>query len=100
MPRYFFHVEAGASHKDAEGMELSGLDAAREHAVTYFAELLRDSARSFWDSGDWSMCVTDEKGLVFFTLHFAATIAAAGSRSSPRALIGRIFPDQAAADSR
>jgi hypothetical protein len=28
-----------------EGTELSSLDSAREHAVGYFAELLRDSAR-------------------------------------------------------
>lgn len=82
MPRYFFHVENGESHTDAEGMELSGLDSAREHAVSYFAELLRDSAKSFWDKGDWLMRVTDERGLVFFTLHFAATIAAAGGSGS------------------
>ena len=86
MPRYFFHLEAGASYKDAEGMELSGLDAAREHAVSHFAELLRNSTRSFWNSGDWIMRITDEQGLVFFTLHFAATVAAAGSRPPHRAM--------------
>jgi hypothetical protein len=48
MPRYFFHVEDGVCHADAEGMELRGLDAAREHAVSYFAELLRDAPRTFW----------------------------------------------------
>jgi len=83
MPRYFFHVENGESHADAEGMELTGLDSAREHAVGYFAELLRDAARTFWENGDWVMRVTDEKGLVFFTLHFAATIAAAGGAPMP-----------------
>jgi len=80
MPHYFFHVDDGASHIDADGIELSGLDAAREHAVRYFAELLRDSARTFWDRGDWAMRVTDQAGLVFFTLHFTATVAAAGAR--------------------
>lgn len=78
MSRYFFHVDNGESHIDAEGMELSSLDSAREHAVSYFAELLRDSARSFWDKGDWQMRVTDDRGLVFFTLHFAGIAAAAG----------------------
>jgi hypothetical protein len=86
MPRYFFHLEDGASRKDAEGMELSGLDAAREHAVRHFAEALRHSTRAFWDSGDWVMRITDEKGLVFFTLHFAATVAAAGIRPPPRTI--------------
>lgn len=78
MSRYFFHVEDGLVHVDGEGVELSGLDAAREHAVSYFAELLRDSADAFWSSREWLMRVTDEQGLVFFTLHFAAVVAAAG----------------------
>ena len=83
MPRYFFHLDDGAGPKDAQAVELSGLDAAREHAVRYFAGLVHDSARAFWDKGDWSMRVTDQAGLIFFTLHFGATVAAAGAR--PRA---------------
>lgn len=85
MPRYFFHVEDGACHADAEGLELSGLDAAREHAVSYFAELLRDAPRAFWNDEDWLMRITDEHGLVFFTLHFTATVAAAGGGAQRRA---------------
>lgn len=83
MPRYFFHMEDGAIHTDREGMVLGGLDAAREHAVCYFAELLRDAPRSFWSDDDWLMRVTDERGLVYFTLHFSATVAAAGG-GAPR----------------
>jgi len=78
MPRYFFHVEDGFGHTDAEGLELRGIEAAREHAVSYFAELLRDAPRTFWKDEDWVMRVTDATGLIFFTLHFAATSAAAG----------------------
>jgi len=77
MPRYFFHMEDGAIHADEEGVDLAGLDAAREHAVCYFGELLRDAPRAFWAHDDWMMRVTDETGLVFFTLHFTATYAAA-----------------------
>jgi hypothetical protein len=84
MPRYFFHVEDGTNHLDEEGMELGGIDAARTHAVCYFAELLRDAPRSFWAHDDWMMRVTDETGLIFFTLHFTATNAAAGG--TPRRL--------------
>ena len=80
MPRYFFHVEDGVSHADAEGLELRGIEAAREHAVSYFAELLRDAPHNFWKDEDWVMRVTDETGLIFFTLHFTATVAAAGAR--------------------
>ena len=85
MPRYFFHVEDGAIHADEEGMELSGLDAARDHAVCYFAELLRDTPRTFWGRGEWMMRVTDAAGLVFFTLHFVAINAAAGGGASRHA---------------
>jgi len=84
MPRYFFHVEDDAVHSDEEGMELSGLDAAREHAVCYFAELLRDAPRAFWNHGEWQMRVTDAAGLIFFTLHFTATVAAAGGGGALR----------------
>jgi hypothetical protein len=85
MPRYFFHVEDGAVHTDTEGMVLDGLDAAREHAVCYFAELLRDAPRAFWNHDDWVMRVADATGLIFFTLHFTATIAAAGGSGLRRA---------------
>lgn len=85
MPRYFFHVEDGVSHADAEGLELRGIEAAREHAVSYFAELLRDAPGNFWKDEDWVMRVTDETGLIFFTLHFTATIAAAGAGVGRRA---------------
>jgi len=88
MPRYFFHVDDGGGHKDSEGMELGGLDAAREHAVSYFGELLRDSARIFWNDRDWQMTVTDASGLVYFTLHFVATVAAAGRPRSPTLVAG------------
>ena len=82
MPRYFFHVEDDAIHADEEGIELSGLDAARHHAVCYFAELLRDAPSAFWTRGEWLMRVTDAGGLVFFTLDFVATNAAAGGGAS------------------
>ena len=78
MPRYFFHVDDGAVHSDGEGMDLGGLDAAREPAVCYFAELLRDAPRAFWKQRDWLMRVTDETGMIFFTLNFTATNSAAG----------------------
>ena len=78
MPRYFFHVEDGTNHIDQEGTELGCLEAARQHAVGYFSELLRDASRKFWSHDDWTMRVTDETGLIYFTLHFTATIAAAG----------------------
>jgi len=84
MPRYFFHVEDGVSHTDAEGLELRGIEAAREHAVSYFAELLRDAPRAFWNLGEWQMRVTDAAGLIFFTLHFTATLAAAGGGGALR----------------
>jgi hypothetical protein len=86
MPRFFFHVDDGMNHVDAEGTELSTLGAAREHAVCYFADLLRDAPGPFWSRPDWTMRVTDQAGLVFFTLHFTAVLAPAGKRGSPSPL--------------
>ena len=51
MPRYFFHIENDVSHRDLQGIELSGLDAARDHAVACFADLLRESATAVWTAG-------------------------------------------------
>ena len=42
MPRFYFNTHAGAKHvRDDEGLTLSGLDAAREHALRAAGEMVR-----------------------------------------------------------
>ena len=70
MPRYFFHVHDGVDHLDGDGTELADLQAARNHAVRYFGDMLRDNPETAWSGEPWSMNVTTENGLVLFTLYF------------------------------
>ena len=58
-------------------MELPNLATAKCEAVRYAGRLLCDGAREFWDTGDFMMTVTDEKGLTLFTLQFSAVEAPA-----------------------
>ena len=86
MARYFFHVEDGSEIADDLGMELPTLAEAKCEAVRYAGRLICDHGTKFWDSADWSMTVTDEKGLTQFSLQFIGTeapaIQSSGSRSA------------------
>ena len=42
MPRYFFHLNDGHTALDAEGTELADLNAARQEAVRFSGEVLRE----------------------------------------------------------
>jgi hypothetical protein len=77
LPRYFFHVQDGQEIPDPTGTVLPDLDAAREQAVRFSGELLRDNAKSFWTGEEWFMEVHDDSALLF-TLTFSAR-----HRSSP-----------------
>jgi hypothetical protein len=78
VPRFFFHADDGGYlFKDDLGMELRGLAEAKCEAVRYAGKLICDAANQFWDAGDFSLTVTDEKGLVLFTLRLSATEAPA-----------------------
>ena len=72
MPRYHFNVEDGQSVVDPEGTVLPDLQAARREAVRLAAGLLDDNAAEFWATGEWNLVVTDDTGLVLFTLTFFA----------------------------
>ena len=75
MPRYFFHVHDGVSFPDDEGTELRDLHAARAAAVTMSGEMLKANTHDFWQGDEWKMDVTDETGMILFTLMFMAISA-------------------------
>ena len=72
MPRYFFHVHDDEELIDRDGTELAGPDEARILAVATAGEMLKDFGRTFWNSGEWRMWVTDETGATVCALRFAA----------------------------
>ena len=77
MPRYFFHVEDGASDTDATGLELPDLEGAKAMALRTSGEMLRDSDASFWNlEKPWRMRVTNAEGELFFALSFHVEAAA------------------------
>jgi len=67
MPRFFFHVEG---LPDDEGTEVPDLATAKCEAVRYAGRKVCDEAGNFWDTAEFSLIVTDEKGLILFTLSF------------------------------
>ena len=49
-------------------MDLPSLAIAKCEAVRYAGRLICEQANSFWDKGDFTMSVTDETGLILFSL--------------------------------
>lgn len=72
MARYFFNVRDGAERPDREGTELAGQLEARRAAMQIGAELLRRDGRQFWDDPNWQIEVTDEQGVILFTVYISA----------------------------
>ena len=79
MPRFFIHtnnpVERGV--QDDQGHEFSTIHEAKCQAVVYAGEMLRDAAEKFWDTADFELTVTDEKGLILFSMRVLGTEAPA-----------------------
>jgi hypothetical protein len=71
--RYFFNVRDGFVRIDHDGTELAGLVEARHAAMQISSELLKRDEHTFWDDPNWHIEVTDDRGLILFTLHISAT---------------------------
>ena len=79
MPRFYFHSNHPDERnvQDDEGMEFASVDDAKCQAVAYAGRLLCDAAEHFWDSGDFELTVTDDQGLILFTMRVVGTEAPA-----------------------
>ena len=77
MPRYFFNVDNRHSEKDDEGVELAGPRAARDAAVVFAGECLRDTP-GLVDGGRLVVEVRDEAGAVLLTVIAEVEDPAAG----------------------
>ena len=68
MPRYFFHAEDHRLINDTEGVELEGLDAAKDEAVHRACKLLTADPKMLWDTKRWRLLTTDEDSRILFTI--------------------------------
>ena len=69
MPIYHFTV---AGEPTGEGIELESLQAARCEAVKLTGEIFCKGDESFWIEKDWRLNVTNDAGLILFSLFLTA----------------------------
>ena len=74
MPRFYFHTDDGP---DLEGQELESIVVAKCEAIRTFGKIVCDDAETFWDRAEWTMMVTDDRGLSLFQIHIVGTDAPA-----------------------
>ena len=79
MPRYFFHTNNPRElvHQDDEGFEFANVHEAKAQAVAYAGRLLCDVRERFWDDGDFELLVTNDSGLILFSLRLVGIEAPA-----------------------
>lgn len=75
MPRYFFHLRDGDQTDDEEGMDLPGVDAAREFAVDCARDIVSADIKQGWLDLEHSIDVVDEYGAHVLTMPFRDAFA-------------------------
>lgn len=81
MPRYYFGSVDGHREPDPEGLDLPDLDAARAMAARYTGDVLKSDPAQVWHNGQWRVEVTDDAGILLFTLLTLAIDAPALARA-------------------
>ena len=79
MPRFYFHTNhpAEISIQDDEGLEFDTVHDAKCAAVKFAGQLLADVAEKFWDEADFDLTVTDDRGLILFSMRIVGIEAPA-----------------------
>ena len=62
MVRYFFHFHDGTDQPDDTGTEFASVKEARDAAVVFMGEKLKELDGDFWPEGEWSIRVVDQTG--------------------------------------
>lgn len=85
MPRYFFHSDDGHAFHDDEGTLLPDGAAARIEAARVLGQMVNERPAAVWKDDLLRITVTDEHGLILFSLDLTALKSpAVSSASSPR----------------
>jgi hypothetical protein len=79
MARFYFHTNhpAELSVQDDEGLEFANVHDAKCAAVKYAGQLLADVAEKFWETADFDLTVTDDSGLMLFSMRVVGSEAPA-----------------------
>ena len=83
MPRFFFHTD---NIRDVDGTELKSVAVAKCEAIKLAGRIICDEASEFWDRAEWTLTVSDDRGLTLFELCIVGTDSAAipsARRTSP-----------------
>ena len=80
VPRYFFNIQKDDHEPDRVGADLPDLAAAQVEAARMMGEDMRDYPALFLNDEEWQIAVSDERGLVLFTVYGSAL----GSSPAPR----------------
>jgi hypothetical protein len=81
--RYFFHAQDGRRFADETGVELADLRSACIEATRALGKFMEERPRDFWAHDCLSLEVTDDSGLILFTLDLSVTLSAAISGRHP-----------------
>lgn len=86
MAHYNFEVRTETHVLHTQGMELATNDAARVESAKRIGALILDHAAELWVDEHWHMDVTNEDGLILYTIYLAAIKAAATAPIAPTGL--------------
>ena len=79
MPIFYFHTADGMSVE----AECANVQAAKCEAARYAGRIICDEAEKFWETSDFFLAVSDEHGLMLFTLEAFGHDAPALTVSTP-----------------
>ena len=77
MSRYNIELRTVEKVSETLHVESNDLTALRIELAMFVGEMLRDHAAQIWVDEDWRVDVTDEAGLILYSLFIAATDSAA-----------------------
>jgi hypothetical protein len=81
--RFHFQAEDGRIYPDDQGVELPNVRAACVEASRILGDFLKRKPEEFWVNDDLSLRVSDDRGLVLFTLNLSVSLSAAMAGRHP-----------------
>ena len=82
MPRFFFHLQCGASYADEHGTVLADQHDARKAALEIVSQLLRDTGEDLCRGDVFRVFAEDEQRAALFTIEVTLDHARAGRPSA------------------